>query len=98
MYLKKTGGKLTEWTQGNHTGYGQVKGTKTSAQEIRDLYQGLSQSYLTDFDVLLSGYIPSAETIDAVLEIGLDLKNKVQDKPGSFFWGIFPSSHFPTAP
>jgi len=74
----------------NHTGYRQVKGTKTSAQEIRDLYQGLSQSYLTDFDVLLSGYIPSAEAIDAVLEIGLDLKSKAQDKPGSFFWVLDP--------
>jgi pyridoxine kinase len=73
--------------QGNHTGYRQVKGTKATAQEIRDLYQGLKQSYLTDFDVLLSGYSPSATAVEAVGEIGLDLQRKAEKKPGSFFWG-----------
>lgn len=73
--------------QGNHTGYRQVKGTKATAQEIRDLYQGLKQSYLTDFDVLLSGYSPSAAAVEAVGEIGLDLQRKAEKKPGSFFWG-----------
>ena len=52
-----------------------------------DLYQGLRQSYLTDFDVLLSGYAPSAAAVRAVGEIGLDLQRKAEEKPGSFFWG-----------
>lgn len=72
---------------GNHTGYKQVKGTKASAQEISDLYQGLRQSYLTDFDVLLTGYAPSAAAVEAVGEIGLDLQRRADRKPGSFFWG-----------
>ncbi|PKX89692.1 pyridoxal kinase [Aspergillus novofumigatus IBT 16806] len=42
----------------NHTGYRQFKGTRSTAQEISDLYQGLCQSHLTDFDVMLSGYAP----------------------------------------
>lgn len=71
---------------GNHTGYGQFKGTKASAQEIRDIYNGLRQSYLTDFDVLLSGYAPSAEAVEAVGVIARDLRFKSTNKPGSFFW------------
>lgn len=71
---------------GNHTGYKQFKGTKASAQEIRDLYDGLKQSYLTDFDVLLTGYAPGAEAVDAIGSIARDLKLKGSMKPGSFFW------------
>ena len=71
---------------GNHTGYKQWKGTKGSAEEIQDLYTGLKQSYLTDFDVLLTGYAPSAETVDAVGSIARDLKLKGSMKAGSFFW------------
>ncbi|OJD12327.1 pyridoxal kinase [Emergomyces pasteurianus Ep9510] len=74
----------------NHTGYGQVKGTKSTAQEISSLYAGLKQSYLTDFDVLLSGYAPSAAAVEAVGEIALDLRRKSQAKPGSFFWVLDP--------
>ena len=71
---------------GNHTGYRQVKGTKASAEEIHDIYDGLRQSYLTDFDMLLSGYSPNAETVQAVGVIARDLRFKSTHKPGSFFW------------
>jgi len=64
-----------------------VKGTKASAEEIRDIYEGLKQSYLTDFDVMLSGYAPSADAVEAVGAIARDLKLKATMKPGSFFWG-----------
>ncbi|PGH16061.1 pyridoxal kinase [Helicocarpus griseus UAMH5409] len=74
----------------NHTGYRQVKGTKSTAQEISALYAGLKQSYLTDFDVLLSGYAPSAAAVEAVGEIALDLRRKSNAKPGSFFWVLDP--------
>jgi pyridoxine kinase len=73
---------------GNHTGYRQVAGTKSSAKEIHDIYQGLKQSYLTDFDVLLSGYAPSADAVQAVGVIARDLRTKTAMKPGSFFWGM----------
>ena len=72
---------------GNHTGYRQFKGTRATAQEISDLYHGLCQSHLTDFDVMLSGYAPSAAAVEAVGAIGLDLQQKAQKAPGSFFWG-----------
>ncbi|KAK2798437.1 putative pyridoxal kinase [Onygenales sp. PD_10] len=74
----------------NHTGYRQVKGTKATAEEISALYEGLNQSYLTDFDVLLSGYAPSAAAVEAVGEIALDLRRKSRGKPGSFFWVLDP--------
>lgn len=72
---------------GNHTAYKQVKGTKTSATEILELYDGLRQSHLTNFDVLLTGYMPSAEAVQAIGTIGRDVKFNAGTKPGSFFWG-----------
>lgn len=72
---------------GNHTAYKQVKGSKVTAEQITELYEGLKQSYLNDFDVLLSGYIPSAEAVQAVGKIARDLKFRSSTKPGSFFWG-----------
>lgn len=74
----------------NHTGYRQFRGTRSTAKEIEDLYQGLCQSYLTDFDVMLSGYAPSAAAVEAVGAIGLDLQRKSEGKPGSFFWVLDP--------
>ncbi|MCJ1463764.1 putative pyridoxal kinase [Pseudocyphellaria aurata] len=75
---------------GNHTGYGQFKGTKSSAQDISDIYEGLKQSCLTDFDVMLSGYAPSAESVEAIGSIARDLRLKATMKPGSFFWVLDP--------
>ncbi|CAD0091173.1 unnamed protein product [Aureobasidium mustum] len=36
---------------------------KTPAEEVAELYEGLKQSRLNDFDVLLSGYCPSAGVV-----------------------------------
>ncbi|OAL44164.1 Ribokinase-like protein [Pyrenochaeta sp. DS3sAY3a] len=74
----------------NHLAYKQVKGTKTSAGQILDLYEGLRQSNLTDFDVLLTGYVPSAEAVQTVGKIGRDIKFNAGTKPGSFFWVLDP--------
>jgi len=81
---------LTSISIGNHTGYGQVKGTKVSATEISDLHAGLKQSNLDDFDMMLSGYIPGAAAVEAVGSIARDLKLKANMKPGSFFWILDP--------
>lgn len=75
---------------GNHTGYRQWTGTRASAQEIADIYRGLRQSFLNDFDMMLSGYIPGAEAVAAVGEIGKELKDKASRSPGSFFWVLDP--------
>ncbi|KAF2498854.1 pyridoxal/pyridoxine/pyridoxamine kinase, partial [Lophium mytilinum] len=74
----------------NHTGYKQVKGTKTTAEQIQDLYDGLKQSDLNNFDVLLSGYLPSADAVQTVGKIGRELKFNAGTKPGSFFWVLDP--------
>jgi pyridoxine kinase len=82
-----TKGRSDNTRLGNHTGYRQVRGTKASAREIHDIYEGLKQSYLTDFHALLSGYAPSADAVQAVGVIARDLRTKATMKPGSFFWG-----------
>ncbi|PWI66231.1 hypothetical protein PCL_05196 [Purpureocillium lilacinum] len=74
----------------NHTGYRQWTGTKVSAKEITDLYDGLRQSYLDDFDMMLSGYIPGAEAVVAVGNIAKELKVKNRNAPGRFFWVLDP--------
>ncbi|EHK17556.1 uncharacterized protein TRIVIDRAFT_80600 [Trichoderma virens Gv29-8] len=74
----------------NHTGYMQWTGTRATAQEITDLYNGLKQSYLDDFDMMLSGYIPGAEGVTAVGNIAKGLKEKFQNSPGKFFWVLDP--------
>jgi len=91
--LSKPSCLRTSSLSGNHTAYKQVKGTKASAEEIRDIYEGLKQSHLTDFDMMLSGYAPSAEAVEAVGAIGRDLKLKASLKPGSFFWGPSTTTH-----
>jgi pyridoxine kinase len=75
---------------GNHLGYGQVKGTRATAAEITDLYEGLTQSNLDDFDMLLSGYLPGAASVEAAGKIARNLKYKATMKPGSFFWVLDP--------
>ncbi|KAF2187841.1 Ribokinase-like protein [Zopfia rhizophila CBS 207.26] len=74
----------------NHTAYKQVKGTKTTAQQVKILYEGLQQSCLNNFDLLLTGYMPSAEVVQTVGKIGRDLKFHAGTKPGSFFWVLDP--------
>ncbi|GAO14380.1 hypothetical protein UVI_02055060 [Ustilaginoidea virens] len=74
----------------NHTGYRQWTGTKVSAQEVTDLYDGLRQSYLDDFDMMLSGYIPGAEAVVAVGDIAKELKEKNKRSPSGFFWVLDP--------
>ena len=72
---------------GNHTGYRQVKGRKTPSEEIAELYEGLRQSGLNDFDMMLSGYCPSAAVVAEVGKIAREMKLMGLTSPGSFFWG-----------
>lgn len=75
----------------NHTGYRQWKGEKTSPELVADLYNGLKQSQLLDFDVLLSGYIPSAAVLSEVTKIAGDLTWRRDTlNPGAFFWVLDP--------
>ncbi|KAI1190065.1 Ribokinase-like protein [Nemania serpens] len=74
----------------NHTGYRRVRGTKLTAQEITDLWDGLKQSHLDGFDMMLSGYVPGAAGVEAVGRIAQELKANAVSKPGSFFWVLDP--------
>ncbi|TQV96793.1 hypothetical protein V2A60_000566 [Cordyceps javanica] len=74
----------------NHTGYRHWTGTKATAQEISDLYRGLKDNYINDFDMMLSGYIPGAEGVLAVGEIAKELKETNKEQPGNFFWVLDP--------
>lgn len=61
-----------------------------SAQEISDLYQGLRENYLDDFDMMLSGYVPGSEAVEAVGAIAKELKESNKDHAGKFFWVLDP--------
>ncbi|KAK4463080.1 putative pyridoxal kinase [Cladorrhinum samala] len=74
----------------NHTGYRQWTGSKVSSEEITELYRGLKQSYLDDFDMMLSGYVPGAPALEAVGRVAGELKERAETKPGSFFWVLDP--------
>ena len=71
---------------GNHTGYRQFRGSKLTAEEITDLWEGLKQSHLDGFDMMLSGYVPGAAGVEAVGRIAKELKENAASRPGSFFW------------
>src|SRR5215475_7088669 len=52
----------------NHTGYGQWRGTVFAAEAIRDVLAGIAErGVLAACDGVLSGYMGSRETVDAVL-------------------------------
>ncbi|EME79273.1 pyridoxal kinase [Pseudocercospora fijiensis CIRAD86] len=74
----------------NHVAYRTFTGRKTTPTEISDLYSGLKSALLHNFDVLLSGYCPSAALVHEVGKIGRDNKTRAATKPGSFFWILDP--------
>ncbi|KAK7205848.1 Ribokinase-like protein [Myxozyma melibiosi] len=59
----------------NHTGYTQWKGERVTAEMITDIYEGLKSNTLTDYDVVLSGYLPGAEAVRAVGRVVENLRN-----------------------
>lgn len=86
---------------GNHTGYRQFTGPRTPASTLTDLYAGLTKANLTDFDMLLSGYSPSADAVAAIGNIARDLRSRRRrgsfgsspspsPAPGNFFWALDP--------
>jgi pyridoxine kinase len=72
----------------NHSGYRQTKGFRTTGEQITELYEGLKMNGNDDFGMLLSGYIPGAEGVEAVGRIARDLKEKRKGRKGGLFWGM----------
>lgn len=67
-----------------------MKGRKSQPEEIAELWDGLKNARLDSFDVLLSGYCPSAATVEQVGKIARELKGRSYTKPGSLFWVLDP--------
>ncbi|EPS45112.1 hypothetical protein H072_863 [Dactylellina haptotyla CBS 200.50] len=75
----------------NHTGYGKWTGTRIPPSEIGELYEGLKNNELADFEMLATGYVPGAEGLEAVGQIARDLKKRtVGDGSTKFFWVLDP--------
>ncbi|WPH02448.1 Ribokinase-like protein [Acrodontium crateriforme] len=74
----------------NHVGYGRFSGRKSSPEEVAELYEGLKKAKLDNFDMMLSGYCPSATLVEQVGKIARELKLRATTSPGSFFWILDP--------
>lgn len=72
----------------NHSGYRQLKGFRTTGEQITELYEGLKMNGNDDFGMLLTGYVPGAEGVEAVGRIAKDLKEKMKERKGGLFWGM----------
>ena len=57
-------------------GYSQWTGFSTTSDQILELFQGLQQSGLDNFQYLLTGYLPNAAAVSAIGTIAKALKNK----------------------
>ena len=75
---------------GNHVAYRAFKGRKSTPEEVADLYAGLKETKLDHFDMMLSGYCPSAALVEEVGKIAREQKLRASTKPGSFFWVLDP--------
>lgn len=75
---------------GNHVGYRRFKGRKSTPEEVAELWDGLKNARLDDFDMMLSGYCPSAALVEEVGRIAREIKSRSNTKPGSFFWVLDP--------
>ena len=69
----------------NTLGYSQWTGFMTTAEQVLELFQGLENSGIDNFEYILTGYLPNASTISAVGTIAKTLKKK---DPG-IIWSSF---------
>ncbi|XP_003747454.1 putative pyridoxal kinase [Galendromus occidentalis] len=60
----------------NHTGYPHMTGTKVSAKELGDLYEGLKVNNIAQYSHVLTGYVASVDFIRKLALIVGDLKSR----------------------
>lgn len=60
----------------NHTGYGVFTGTRTTGKELSSIYNNGLKKLGFEYDAILTGYVPSADAVEAVGEIGQDIKGR----------------------
>ncbi|KAF9497805.1 Ribokinase-like protein [Pleurotus eryngii] len=58
----------------NHSGYGRLGGTRTTAAELKSIFDGLKQNELLTQKRLVTGYVPGAEGLSAVRDLVRALK------------------------
>ncbi|KAF7317794.1 Phos-pyr-kin domain-containing protein [Mycena kentingensis (nom. inval.)] len=63
----------------NHSGYGRLGGTKTTAAELTQIFQSMENNHLLFPERLLTGYIPGAEGLSAVADLVDKLKAERPD-------------------
>ncbi|KAJ7807287.1 Ribokinase-like protein [Mycena olivaceomarginata] len=63
----------------NHSGYGRLGGTKTTASELTAIFESLQRNQLLLPDRLLTGYIPGAEGLLVVADLVEKLKSEKPD-------------------
>lgn len=80
----------TKTFAGNHVAYKRFQGRKSTPEEVASLYAGLQSAGLDAFDMMLSGYCPSAALVREVGKIGRACRSRASAKPGSFFWVLDP--------
>jgi pyridoxine kinase len=79
----------------NHAGYRQLKGFRTSAQQILDLFEGLKMTgQIEAFDMMLTGYVPGEQELEAVGTIAKEIKQTKR----SCFWCEHPPPPPPPPP
>jgi len=60
----------------NHSGYGRIGGTKSTADDLNRIFDVMSQNELLRPDRLLTGYIPGAGPLSAVADLARKLKSQ----------------------
>ncbi|KAL0575048.1 putative pyridoxal kinase [Marasmius crinis-equi] len=60
----------------NHAGYARSGGTKTSASELKTIFESMEKNELLNPSRLLTGYIPNAEALLAVKDLATKLKEQ----------------------
>ncbi|KAL4250746.1 pyridoxine kinase family protein [Pleurotus pulmonarius] len=58
----------------NHSGYGRLGGTRTTAAELKSIFDGMKQNELLTQKRLVTGYVPGAEGLSAVRDLVRELK------------------------
>ncbi|EMD39335.1 hypothetical protein CERSUDRAFT_134375 [Gelatoporia subvermispora B] len=60
----------------NHTGYGRWGGTRATASELDGIFESMEQNGLLLPNRLLTGYIPGAEALSAVMSVAKKLRDR----------------------
>lgn len=73
----------------NHTGYGYLEGKCSTKDDLLEIYKGL-KNIDVEYDALLTGYVNGHETLQAVGEICVDIKQRSKEKGKDVLWILDP--------